>query len=416
MVTQPSFPLSTSRHCSRATPRESLTLGGPVASTTSSSSSLPTVLLVPISKLSVTEMLWMHMKRSRKTSSNSLKLISPFLSVSMNLKIASRWSGENARSSRPNRSGIFSKEAENAGSLMPLSLLLPPSCLKIDSLVTPGFCSCSLKASMSKSTLLATRKPAPLSTSSGAAVFDAFSISASTSPIMSLASASSFLATNFCSRSLAAFLDLANSTWMPDSLLCSFLSCSSCPEWPFTSFCLSARKARASSILACAARSRAASFSHISVAVSAERVSRSSVASGTAASAVFSTSASTARSFSLASSISAVRLRFSVSLLNWLSFWPAVLMRSVSFWNSSMVGLERPSAKRRTSKVLEATKVRASVSTFCTTSAAASELAMVATASLRGRTSIPFRKGNSASFTLSSEASTSSVFLVACFT
>mmetsp|Transcript_18440 Transcript_18440/g.55597 ORF Transcript_18440/g.55597 Transcript_18440/m.55597 type:complete len:415 (+) Transcript_18440:2191-3435(+) len=412
MVTQPSWPLSTRRHCRRVTPRASLSFGGAIASTTASTSSFVTGLLFPISNASVTAMLWTHRNRSRKMSSNSLNVTSPVLLALMFLKIASRCSSEKARSSRAKSSGSFSRLAVKAACLT--DEVPPVICLKRDSLVTPGFCSCSLRASTSSSTLLATRKPEPPSTSRGAAVSVAFSISASTSPSMSLASASSFFATNFCSRSLAAFLDFVSSTWMPPSFDWSFLSCSSCVRWPFTSFCLSERKVRASSILTCASRSSAASFSQISVAASAESVSRSSVARGTAASVVFSTSASTAAIFSVASCMSVVRRRLSVSLRNWLSFWWAAFTRSVSFWNSSIVGLESSSAKRLTSSDFDAMKVLASLSVLCTTSAAASELWSVALASLRGRTSMPLRKGSSDSLTFSRAASTSSVFLVAC--
>mmetsp|Transcript_35079 Transcript_35079/g.100745 ORF Transcript_35079/g.100745 Transcript_35079/m.100745 type:complete len:320 (-) Transcript_35079:2761-3720(-) len=318
MVTQPSWPLSTTRHCSRVTPRFSLVLGGAMATTTSSSSSLDTVLELLISKASVTEMPWMHMNFSVKMSSNSLNVTTPFLSASMCLKMASLCSSEKAKSSRERTSGSFSRLAAKAGCFTEVAP--PVSCLKRDSLVTPGFCTCSLKASTRSSTLLATRKPWPPSETSGDEVSVAFSISASTSPSMSPASARSFFATNFCSRSLAAFLDLVSSTWMALSLLWSFLSCSSWLGWPFTSFCLSVRKARASSIFACAARSSAASFSQISVAASAERASRSSVARGAAASVVFSTSASTLVSFSVASCINDVRRRLSVSLRNCWSF------------------------------------------------------------------------------------------------
>mmetsp|Transcript_132175 Transcript_132175/g.410765 ORF Transcript_132175/g.410765 Transcript_132175/m.410765 type:complete len:234 (+) Transcript_132175:2926-3627(+) len=230
---------------------------------------------------------------------------------------------------------------------------------------------------------------------------------------MSPASASSFLATNFCSRSLAAFLDFASSTWMALSLLWSFLSCSSCAGWPFTSFCLSARKDRASSMWPCAARSSPASFSQISVAASAESASRSSVAKGAAASIVFCTCASTSEIFSPASCISAARRRVSVSLRNWLSFWWDAFTRSVSFWSSSIVGFESSSPKRLTSSDFDAMKVLASLSVLPTSSAAASELWSVSLVSLRGRISMPLRKGSSASLTFSSADSTSSVFFVA---
>mmetsp|Transcript_12478 Transcript_12478/g.39035 ORF Transcript_12478/g.39035 Transcript_12478/m.39035 type:complete len:228 (+) Transcript_12478:2583-3266(+) len=216
----------------------------------------------------------------------------------------------------------------------------PRAPLKSEAFVAPFFCICSLKASASSSTLLATRKSAPPSATNGFAKFAAFSMSPSHSRTMSAVSASSFLATNFCSRSLAIFLALVSSACTVPMWAWSFFSCSSWPAWPLTSRWRSARKCRASSILACAARSKAASFSQISVAVSAERVSRSSVARGAAACVVFSTSASTAASFSDASCMSVVRFRPSVSRRNWLSFCPAALMRSVSFWNSSVVGFE----------------------------------------------------------------------------
>mmetsp|Transcript_35079 Transcript_35079/g.100744 ORF Transcript_35079/g.100744 Transcript_35079/m.100744 type:complete len:339 (-) Transcript_35079:1705-2721(-) len=80
-----------------------------------------------------------------------------------------------------------------------------------------------------------------------------------------------------------------------------------------------------------------------------------------------------------------------------------------------MEGLASSSLKRLTSSVLEAMKVLASLNAFCTASAAASEFCSVALASRRGSTSIPLRKGSSASLTFSNDVSTSSVFLMACF-
>mmetsp|Transcript_30869 Transcript_30869/g.70171 ORF Transcript_30869/g.70171 Transcript_30869/m.70171 type:complete len:217 (+) Transcript_30869:2157-2807(+) len=212
MVTQPSLPLSSSLQCRRVTPSASLILGGSSASTTSSSSSFVTVLLVPISKVSVTEMLWAHMKRSRKMSSNSFWLISPFLSASMCLNRASFCSSEKVRSSRANCSGSLSRKALKA-----LGLALPSlaTSLKRDCFVAPFFCICSLQASTRSNALFATRKVAPPSATRAPAVSVALSISPSTSPTISPASASNFLATNFCSRSLAAFFDLVSSTWMP---------------------------------------------------------------------------------------------------------------------------------------------------------------------------------------------------------
>mmetsp|Transcript_34407 Transcript_34407/g.102818 ORF Transcript_34407/g.102818 Transcript_34407/m.102818 type:complete len:273 (+) Transcript_34407:661-1479(+) len=130
---------------------------------------------------------------------------------------------------------------------------------------------------------------------------------------------------------------------------------------------------------------------------------------GSTASTSFLTSPSTTLMLSPASCIWAVFFRASVSRLNWLSFAAALLMRSVCLMNSSATGFETAESYPLISRFFEAIKVRALLMASCTVATRASDSAIVSVASLRGRISMPLRKGSSTSFTFWIFSSTSSV-------
>mmetsp|Transcript_94983 Transcript_94983/g.252232 ORF Transcript_94983/g.252232 Transcript_94983/m.252232 type:complete len:212 (+) Transcript_94983:2944-3579(+) len=203
------------------------------------------------------------------------------------------------------------------------------------------------------------------------------------------------------------FFALASSTMASDTRSWSFCIVSLWPSVGLVSFCLAARKVRDASIFACTSFTWPVSSSHNFAASSSVMLS---AMKGSTASTSFLTRPSTTVMLSPASCICAVFLRPSVSLLNWLSLPAAALMRSVNLMNSSATGFEMAASYCLISRFLDAIKVRASLIAACTVVMRASDSAMVPVASLSGKTSMPFRKGNSTSFTFWIFASTSSVW------
>mmetsp|Transcript_84012 Transcript_84012/g.216273 ORF Transcript_84012/g.216273 Transcript_84012/m.216273 type:complete len:387 (+) Transcript_84012:2552-3712(+) len=322
--------------------------------------------------------------------------------------MAARRASVKVSSSFPMASGSFSSHATKAS----WGMLGPPllACLKKFSSDISFSLRCCRTIVLKVCTLVTIRNSSPPCSTRGAQASVAFLSSASMPARASLASISSFLPAYFCSCSLATFWCLPSSSVAAFMRACSFSNCSLKVVVPRFSLCLSARNTRAALILACTSLDTGISFSQAASASSAASCSVASAAKGLTASAIFFTCSSAASIRSLASCIRAVFFRLSVSLRNWPSFAAAALMRSVIAANSSTAGLEAASLYCFTSKFLEAMKVRAWLIAVCTTSAAVSDALMVSVASWRGSTSMPLRKGSSASFTFSMASWTSCVF------
>mmetsp|Transcript_24053 Transcript_24053/g.74751 ORF Transcript_24053/g.74751 Transcript_24053/m.74751 type:complete len:762 (+) Transcript_24053:1490-3775(+) len=396
IVTKPVFPLEMSLHSKRVMPFESSLVGLPRASTMVPGSTLPLVLLLAISKTSVSVMLSLQTNCFLNACLKSSRLMAPSSSTSMCLKMAVRRSSVKVTSSCSVTVGSFSRYAQNASSgTFPSA---PPShtCANKASSLSSFFAMWSLNTEANVITLLATRNSAPPRSRSGAQAVLAASRSASTFSMRSDTSARSFLAVNFCSLSLMTFFAFASSTIDSERRSCSFCRASLWVAAPLGSFCLAERKARCLSILACTSFTWPASSSQSlddssSVMLSAMK--------GSTASVNFFTSPSTTVMPSAASCICADVLRASVSRLNWLSLAAAVLMRSVCLMNSSATGFDIAESYCLISRFLEAMKVRALLMAVCTVVTSASDSAMVSVASLRGKTSMPLRKGSSTSLT-----------------
>mmetsp|Transcript_1843 Transcript_1843/g.4292 ORF Transcript_1843/g.4292 Transcript_1843/m.4292 type:complete len:242 (-) Transcript_1843:2056-2781(-) len=129
--------------------------------------------------------------------------------------------------------------------------------------------------------------------------------------------------------------------------------------------------------------------------------------------ATLATSSSAFASFSAASCNDVARLRQSVSFLKTSSFVMAALMRSDSSPNSSNVFWAIASSKLRNSVVFVAMYSCALAIALSASSAAASDALTVSVASFNGSSSMPLRKGSSASVTFSIAASTLQVKSVA---
>mmetsp|Transcript_112055 Transcript_112055/g.327733 ORF Transcript_112055/g.327733 Transcript_112055/m.327733 type:complete len:275 (-) Transcript_112055:2847-3671(-) len=261
--------------------------------------------------------------------------------------------------------------------------------------------------------LLWTRNSSPPCSNNGEALSWIFLTSSSTSDIFLPTSATIFFAVYLPSCSEKTFLALRSSDDTSTIWSDIFLA----PSLWASEFLVSRVRAelevRAASTSAWASFSNADSFSQSANASSSVIGSSVSWVSGSTASANFFTWASAEEIFSPVSCICAVFLRPSVSLRNEASFAAAALILSVSLPNSSAAGFEASSEKCLSSKFFEPMKVRAWLMAACAAEAASSDALMVSAASVSGNTSMPFKKGSSASLTFSSALSTSSTFLAA---
>mmetsp|Transcript_90376 Transcript_90376/g.238384 ORF Transcript_90376/g.238384 Transcript_90376/m.238384 type:complete len:421 (-) Transcript_90376:2039-3301(-) len=368
---------------------------------------LSVVLLLATSRPSVTVISLTQMKRCLKMPLNSASETLPSASASMWANMAVRRSSLKSNSSRLRASGSLTRWAEKA-SLDKLSAP-PENSLYRASCVSSLAFMWSRRAEANVITLTPTKNLRPPSSVSGAHVLSEVFSASSSMLRVSAASASTFFALYFCSCALATFLCLAISVCISFSLACSSFKVSTCPGLPAASFARAVRNVAASPTKEALSFICSTSFSHAASSWPSTSLP-SSPTKGAVASANFLTLTSAAATFSPASCMRAVFLRPSVSFLKMLSLAEAALMRSVSWANSSAAGFEAASPNLRISRFFEAMKVRAPFTADCTASAAVSESAIVAFASVRAMTSIPFRNGSSTSLTFSKQASTWATF------
>mmetsp|Transcript_54009 Transcript_54009/g.158929 ORF Transcript_54009/g.158929 Transcript_54009/m.158929 type:complete len:277 (-) Transcript_54009:2992-3822(-) len=268
---------------------------------------------------------------------NSARLRAPSLSASRCAKMAARRSSVKLSSSLEVASGSFCSHARKASRFA----LFPPAlaCLKTSS--WPSFFStmCSRRISTSRCMLETTRNSSEPSSTMGAQASVAFFRSSSMAAMASAASSRIFLATYFCSWVTATFLCFDISSTASFMRFWSASSCSLKAAAPWFSFCLAARKARASSSLVWVAWETSISFLQAASASSAASWSETSARKGCTASAILFSSASAASSFSPASCIWAVFFRPAVSFRNCVSLAVKEPMLWVSVANSSAAGL-----------------------------------------------------------------------------
>mmetsp|Transcript_77372 Transcript_77372/g.199152 ORF Transcript_77372/g.199152 Transcript_77372/m.199152 type:complete len:439 (+) Transcript_77372:135-1451(+) len=253
----------------------------------------------------------------------------------------------------------------------------------------------------------------------GVARASAFVTSISTSLILSSSPLSTSLLFSSFPPSAAARLKHRYLWWASFRRACS-LDSSATREGSFASFCLEARTLRASVHAAAASFSASAACSLVALRLSAETRSRLSVDSRLVTSARVRTWLSASSTFSMTSRSSACVLRFSVSFLNSTSF---VCRPSVRAWilpSSSRRSSRRTSpssaaALTFASLTLDFTKLAATSRAFEALRCAISQSLMACTASACGSTSIPFRKGISASAVATTSSSAWSTFSCACW-
>mmetsp|Transcript_71728 Transcript_71728/g.202506 ORF Transcript_71728/g.202506 Transcript_71728/m.202506 type:complete len:409 (+) Transcript_71728:2977-4203(+) len=245
-----------------------------------------------------------------------------------------------------------------------------------------------------------TASAAGCSSARGTAAAATFSTSTSAVCMRAATSVSICFTRTRSSASLVRPRIFDSSCCMLFTLVCSFPSSEPEPEPEIASFFSSAvfcsRHFRATTMLACAARSATLAASTISVRASliaSPAVPR--LPSDRVASVIFWISPSAAATFASTSSSMWVRFRSAVVARNCCRRWRPSSRRFWSMSISSFTALAGPSVKRSTSTSFLATKVWASASAACTRATTWSASVMMASRSCPLES--PLRKGSSAS-------------------
>mmetsp|Transcript_22445 Transcript_22445/g.67194 ORF Transcript_22445/g.67194 Transcript_22445/m.67194 type:complete len:638 (+) Transcript_22445:1310-3223(+) len=258
------------------------------------------------------------------------------------------------------------------------------------------------------------------SPSNGFATVAARSTSARKASMLSLASCTSFWATNRCSRSVHCFDNFANSTWHCVKRDCNLDKSANVDPRPLPVFLASwtriARNFRASATAACASASTAPISSHTALASLEEMSPSLSSGNFVIVSASRCTAACTLATFSPDTWICVERFRSAVSFFSSASFDAPTSKRA---WRAAS-SLVHASAGACENSLMSTsfctTNVRAAETAFCPVAAAASQAATPAVASAAGSDSKPFKKGNSASLVLLTALSAASTCAVASAT
>mmetsp|Transcript_67806 Transcript_67806/g.192187 ORF Transcript_67806/g.192187 Transcript_67806/m.192187 type:complete len:410 (-) Transcript_67806:1678-2907(-) len=219
--------------------------------------------------------------------------------------------------------------------------------------------------------ILSTASAEGWSSASGAAAVATFSTSPSAACSRMATSLSICLTRMRSSASLVMFRSFATSCWMPFTRVCSLPSSEPEPAPEIASFFSSAvfwsRHFRATTMLACAARSARLACSTTSAAPSAMTSPAPPMPpSDCVASVSLSTSVSAAETLASTSSSKWPRLRSAVADLNCCSRSRPSSRRFCSMSISSLTVFAGPSEKRATSMSFRATKVWASARAVCT--------------------------------------------------
>mmetsp|Transcript_21566 Transcript_21566/g.42129 ORF Transcript_21566/g.42129 Transcript_21566/m.42129 type:complete len:292 (-) Transcript_21566:453-1328(-) len=281
----------------------------------------------------------------------------------------------------------------------------------------PSFVACDCRAATMALAYTARHNSDLSSVSNGAADLEATSMSACSCSRLTVASSTSFLATNRCSRSTHCLDNFASSTWQAVNLDCSLdRSAVSGPlsaSEVFASWSRAARNFLASVTAACALCSVCAMSSHTVRASSAEISFNLSSPNLLIVSASFCTAVSTSLIFSPEACICVLRLRSAVSFFSSASF----VAPTSSFFCNPFSSLQQSSAGASAncfaSTSFCTTNVRASLTARCPLEAAVSQTVMAFDASDAASTSMPLRKGNSASAAFWISASAFSTFSIA---